>query len=111
MQTQVWPALRYFAAIALDGAVEVGVVEDDEGVAAELIETFFIVFAACSISFLPTSVRPVKVIFLTSGCEVSSAPISRDEPVTMFTTPSGRRPPRTARPRQTPNRHPSDDPA
>ncbi len=53
------------------------------------IDMRFMVPAPCSTSFLPTSVEPVKEIFRTVGLEVSSAPISLAEPVTMLTTPAG----------------------
>ncbi len=53
------------------------------------IDIFFTVPAHCSISFLPISVDPVKVILRTIGLEVSSAPISLAEPVTTLNTPFG----------------------
>ncbi len=37
----------------------------------------------------PTSVEPVKVIFLTSGLDVSSPPISLELPVKTLKTPAG----------------------
>ena len=40
-------------------------------------------------SFLPTSVEPVKEIFFTNGLLVSSAPISADIPVITLNTPAG----------------------
>ncbi len=53
-------------------------------------EIFFIVVALCAISFLPTSVEPVKVILRTAGLEVSSPPMAAEFlPVMKFNTPGG----------------------
>ena len=92
MQTQVWPALRYFAAIAPSTARSRSASSKTMkgALPPSSIETFFIVFAACSISFLPTSVEPVKVIFLTSRVRGQLvADLASAEPVTMLTTPFG----------------------
>ena len=77
---------------ALDRAVDVGVVEDDERrVAAELHRYLLHASAAhFAISILPTSVEPVKVSLRTSGLAQISSPISPAEPVTMLTTPFGK---------------------
>ena len=54
------------------------------------IDTFFTVVDDFWIRILPTSVEPVKVIFLTSGLAQISSPISPAEPVTMLITPFGK---------------------
>src|SRR3954447_18029680 len=91
VHTQVWPALRYLAAIAPSTARSRSASSNTMkgALPPSSIETFFMVEADCCMRSLPTSVEPVKVIFLTVGLEVSSAPISRAEPVTMLTAPSG----------------------
>jgi hypothetical protein len=91
VQTQVWPALRYFAATAPSTARSRSASSKTMkgALPPSSIETFFTVFAACSSRSFPTGVDPVKVIFLTNGFDVSSPPISRAEPVRMLTTPSG----------------------
>ena len=77
---------------AFDRAVDVGVVEDDERrIAAEFHRHLLDRRRPTSaISILPTSVEPVKVIFLTSGLAQISSPISPAEPVRMLTTPLGK---------------------
>src|SRR5215207_6147584 len=89
--TQVWPLLRYFEAIAPSTAATRSASSNTRNGALppSSMETRFIVLAACSTSFLPVSVEPVKVILRTVGLEVSSAPISLALPVTMLTTPGG----------------------
>jgi hypothetical protein len=91
VHTQVWPVLRYFAAMAPSTARSRSASSKTMkgALPPSSIETFFTVFAACSIRSLPTGVEPVKVIFLTSGFPVSSPPIALAEPVRMLTTPSG----------------------
>ena len=55
------------------------------------IETLSTFSAACAISFLPTSVEPVKESFRSRGSPMIGFEISlEDEPVTTFRTPSGR---------------------
>ncbi len=50
----------------------------------------FMPSAHCAISFLPTSVEPVKLSLRTFGCEVIALPMSEAEwPVTMLSTPAG----------------------
>ena len=51
--------------------------------------TRFTVPAAPRITCCPTSVEPVKPIFVTSGCSISRCPTTEPLPVTMFRTPSG----------------------
>ena len=52
-------------------------------------DSFFIVPAHCAISFLPTSVEPVKVSLRTVGLAVISPPIAAAEPVITLKTPGG----------------------
>ncbi len=52
-------------------------------------DTFLTVAAHCSISFLPTSVEPVKVNLRTIGLLVSSFPMTLAPPVTTDITPLG----------------------
>jgi len=54
------------------------------------IDTFFTVVDDFWIRILPTSVEPVKVIFLTSGLAQISSPISPAAPVRMLMTPLGK---------------------
>ena len=51
--------------------------------------SFFTVPAHCAMSFLPTSVDPVKVTLRTIGLDVISPPIALALPVTMLSTPAG----------------------
>ena len=51
--------------------------------------SFLSVPAHCCMSFLPTSVEPVKVSLRTSGFEVISPPRAVDGPVTTLKTPLG----------------------
>ena len=53
------------------------------------IDTFLTVVAHCANNILPTSVEPVKDIFLTMGLVVNSPPISFAEPVITLITPLG----------------------
>ena len=92
---------------ALDRAVEVGVVEDDERrVAAQLHRDLLDRLGRTArISILPTSVEPVKVILRTVGLEVSSAPISPRRAGDDVEHARGNAGPLgTARPRPGPNR-------
>ena len=90
-QTQVWPVLRYFDAIAPLTAASISASSKtmNGALPPSSIETFFTVRADCSISCLPTSVEPVKVILRTVGLLVISPPISDDAPVTTLNTPAG----------------------
>src|SRR3954469_10237238 len=90
-QTQVWPALRYFEAIApFTAASRSASSKTTKGaLPPNSIEVFFTVAAHCSISNLPISVEPVKVSLRTVGLEVISPPISPDVPVTQEKTPFG----------------------
>src|SRR6516164_2890089 len=88
-QTQVWPALRYFEAIAPLTAISISASSKtmNGALPPSSIEVFLTVAAHCSISNLPTSVEPVKVSLRTVGLLVSSPPISFDGPVTQEKTP------------------------
>src|ERR1700676_493143 len=90
-QTQVWPALRYFEAIAPLTAISMSASSNtmNGALPPSSSETFLTVPAHCSISNLPISVEPVKVSLRTIGFEVISAPISLDPPVTQEKTPAG----------------------
>jgi hypothetical protein len=78
---------------ALDRAVDVGVVEDDEGrVAAQLQASFLMVGAHCAIRMRPTSVDPVKLRWRTTSDSQSTLPMAIElsaSAVTMFSTPGG----------------------
>src|ERR1700751_6314161 len=89
--TQVWPALRYFEAIAPLTAISISASSKtmNGALPPSSIEVFLTVAAHCCISNLPTSVEPVKVSLRTVGFEVSSPPISFDGPVTQENTPFG----------------------
>src|SRR6266566_1967553 len=91
-QTQVWPAFRYFEAIAPLTAISMSASSKtmNGALPPNSSDIFFIVPAHCCISNLPTSVEPVKVNLRTVGFEVSSPPISFDGPVTQENTPFGR---------------------
>src|SRR5271168_895644 len=52
-------------------------------------DIFFTVPAHCAISFLPTSVDPVKVTLRTVGFDVISPPIAAADPVITLNTPFG----------------------
>src|SRR5580700_4802735 len=90
-QTQVWPALRYFEAIAPLTAASISASSKtmNGALPPNSSDNFLTVPAHCSISNLPTSVEPVKVSLRTIGFEVSSPPISFDGPVTRRSTPFG----------------------
>src|SRR6202046_1002567 len=90
-QTQVWPALRYFEAIAPLTAISISASSKtiNGALPPNSIEVFFTVAAHCSISSLPISVEPVKVSLRTVGFEVISPPISPALPVTHEKTPFG----------------------
>src|SRR6201990_3047801 len=90
-QTQVWPAFRYFDAVAPLTAISMSASSKtmNGALPPSSIEVFLTVAAHCSISNLPTSVEPVKVSLRTIGFEVSSPPISPDGPVTQEKTPLG----------------------
>src|SRR6266446_2725715 len=79
-QTQVWPAFRYFEAIAPLTAISISASSKtmNGALPPNSSDIFFIVAAHCSISNLRTV-----------GFEVSSPPISFDGPVTQEKTPFG----------------------
>ena len=89
--TQVWPAFRYFEAIAplIAISISASLKTMNGALPPNSIEVFLTVPAHCCISNLPTSVEPVKVSLRTVGFEVSSPPISFDGPVTQENTPFG----------------------
>src|SRR5258707_5010460 len=90
-QTQVWPAFRYFEAIAPLTAASISASSKtmNGALPPSSSDNFLTVPAHCSIRNLPTSVEPVKVSLRTIGFEVSSPPISFDGPVTQENTPFG----------------------
>src|ERR1700732_519734 len=92
-QTQVWPALRYFEAMAPLTAASTSASSKtmNGALPPSSSDNFLTVPAHCSISNLPTSVEPVKVSLRTVGFEVSSPPTSFEGPVTQEKTPSARR--------------------
>src|SRR5260370_14741482 len=75
--TQVWPALRYFEAIAPLTAASISASSKtmNGALPPNSSDIFFIVPAHCCISNLQTSVEPVKVSLRTIGFEVRSPPI------------------------------------
>src|SRR5271167_1312448 len=89
--TQVWPAFRYFEAIAPLTAISISASSKtmNGALPPNSSESFLTVSAHCCISNLPTSVDPVKVSLRTVGFDVSSPPISFDGPVTQEKTPFG----------------------
>src|SRR5271166_5699813 len=90
-QTQVWPALRYFEAMAPLTAASISASSKtmNGALPPSSSESFLTVPAHCCISNLPTSVEPVKVSLRTIGFDVSSPPTSFDGPVTQEKTPFG----------------------
>ena len=78
---------------ALDGAVDVGVVEDDEGrVAAQFEAELLIVGRTLRARMRPTSVEPVNDRWRTTSLAHSTLPTAIElapSPVTMFSTPAG----------------------
>src|SRR6266404_3005791 len=90
-QTQVWPALRYFEAIAPLTAISMSASSKtmNGALPPSSSDSFLTVPAHCCISNLPTSVEPGKVNLRTVGFEVSSPPTSFDGPVTQEKTPLG----------------------
>src|SRR6516162_5017334 len=89
--THIWPALRYFEAIAPLTAISISASSKtmNGALPPSSIEVFFTVAAHCSIKSLPISVEPVKVSFRTVGFDVISPPISLAPPVTQEKTPFG----------------------
>src|SRR5215471_14155658 len=89
--TQVWPAFRYFEAIAPLTAISISASSNtmNGALPPSSSDNFLTVPAHCSISNLPTSVEPVKVSLRTIGFEVISPPISFEGPVTQENTPFG----------------------
>ena len=92
MQTQVWPMLRNFAAIAPCTAASTSASSKTMkgALPPSSSPTFFTVEAACCISSLPTGVEPVKPMKRTAGCVVMTLPIATASPVTMLSTPLGK---------------------
>src|SRR5215469_4140621 len=90
-QTQVWPALRYFEAMAPLTAISISASSKtmNGALPPNSIEVFFTVAAHCSINSFPISVEPVKVSLRTVGFEVISPPISEAGPFTQEKTPFG----------------------
>src|ERR1700745_511920 len=89
--TQVWPALRYFEAIAPLTAISISASSKtmNGALPPSSSDNFLTVPAHCCISNLPTSVEPVKVSVRPVGLLVSSPPISFDGPVMQEKTPFG----------------------
>src|ERR1700739_341316 len=89
--TQVWPALRYFEAMAPLTAISISASSKtmNGALPPNSSDNFLTVPAHCCIRNFPTSVEPVKVSLRTVGFEVSSPPISFDGPVTQEKTPFG----------------------
>src|ERR1700731_2003396 len=90
-QTQVWPAFRYFEAIAPLTAASISASSKtmNGALPPSSSESLLTVPAHCCISNLPISVEPVKVNLRTIGFEVSSPPTSLAGPVTQEKTPFG----------------------
>src|SRR5919202_5028592 len=90
-QTQVWPVLRYFDAIApCTAASRSASSKTMKGaLPPSSMEVFLIVGAHCASRIRPTSVLPVKVSLRTSGLPVSSLPVSPEGPVMTLHTPGG----------------------
>ena len=90
-QTQVWPVLRNLEASAPSTAASRSASSNtmNGALPPSSSDTFFTVPAHCSISFLPTSVEPVKVNLRTIGLVVSSLPMGPAAPVTTDSTPFG----------------------
>src|SRR5437773_5614652 len=78
-QTQVWPALRYFEAIAPLTAISISASSNaiNGALPPNSSDIFFIVPAHCCISNLPTSVELVKVSLRTIGFGHLAANLSR----------------------------------
>src|SRR3712207_8099428 len=77
---QVWPALRNFEAITAWAAASRSASAKTTNGAwpPSSIDVRLTCAVAAEASCLPTSVEPVKVIFLTSGCSTNSLPIARE---------------------------------
>src|SRR5471030_412785 len=90
-QTQVWPALRYFDAIAPSTAASRSASSNTMkgALPPSSSDSFLIVGAHCSINRRPTPVEPVKLSLRTVGLAVISPPMARDEPVITLNTPAG----------------------
>ena len=90
-QTQVWPVLRNFEAIAPSTARSRSASSNtiSGALPPSSSETFLIVPAHCAISCLPTSVEPVNVSLRTVGFVASSSPTTAAAPGTTLKTPSG----------------------
>src|SRR5271166_2419284 len=99
-QTQVWPALRYFEAMAPLTAISMSASSKtmNGALPPNSSDSFLTVPVHYCISNFPTSVEPVKVNLRTIGFELSSPPISFDGPVTQEKTPFGT-PARSAQPK------------
>ena len=90
-QTQVWPALRNFEAIAPTTAASTSASSKtmNGALPPSSSETRLTVSDACRMSSLPTGVDPVNVILRTSGEVASSPPTSSAGPQTTLSTPAG----------------------
>jgi hypothetical protein len=91
-QTQVWPVLRYFEAMAPSTAASRSASSKTMkgALPPSSSETFLMVGAHCAMSSRPTSVEPVKDSLRTIGLPVSSPPIfGAAAPVTTLKTPGG----------------------
>src|ERR1700760_4213139 len=90
-QTQVWPALRYFEAIApLTAASKSASSNTINGaLPPNSSASFLIVSVFCLIKGPPTALEPVNVSLRTSGFAVISPPISLVLPVRTLKTPEG----------------------
>jgi len=90
-QTQVWPALRYFEAMAPSTAASISASSNTmkEAFPPSSSESFLTVGAHCSMSRRPTAVEPVKLSLRTMGLLVISPPIAFESPMTTLNTPLG----------------------
>jgi len=88
---QVWPELRYLEAMAPSTAASRSASSKTMkgALPPSSRESFLTVPAHWAMRTLPISVEPVNESLRTMGLEVSSAPISFAEPVTIFRTPLG----------------------
>src|SRR5574343_989936 len=90
-QTQVWPVLRYLAAMAPSTAALTSASSKTMkgALPPSSNESFLMVGAHCAINRRPTPVEPVKDSLRTIGLAHSSPPISVGLPVTTLNTPAG----------------------
>src|SRR5271166_3735113 len=90
-QTQVWPILRNFEAIAPSTAASTSASSNtmNGALPPSSSPTFFTVPAAWRMRSLPTSVEPVKPTKRTAGCSHIALPIAGASPVKRLRTPAG----------------------